>query len=216
MKPKRQLLQSRWVYRTLREVWLVEDRIVEKRFLHHPGRHDVRPVWAREDRALRRLEGLPVPRSLGCYREDHAGGKGYVLRKTYLEGTPLRAMKTKDAQDLARLMAAIHQRLVVINDPATGNFLRQPDGQLACIDFGRSRTFHWRTLYFYFYVGKELARLGHDAFHDEPELWAAFLTSYRQHGDVLDHQRWLIHASRRYWEWHIRRRHQDAGLGAPA
>ena len=75
----RRLLHRRWVYHTLREVWMEDERIVEKRFQHFPGRRDFRPLWKREDRALRRLEGLPVPRSLGWQREHEPGGSVFVL-----------------------------------------------------------------------------------------------------------------------------------------
>ena len=65
----RRLLHRRWVYRTLREVWLVDEQVVEKRFLHHPGRRDWRPLWQREHRALERLAGFDpfTFRALQCY-----------------------------------------------------------------------------------------------------------------------------------------------------
>ncbi len=112
------------------------ERIVEKRFQHFPGRRDFRPLWKREDRALRRLEGLPVPHSLGWQREAEASGNVYVLRKTYVPGTPLLTASTRDAEDMGRLLASIHARRVVNNDPSTANFVRQPNGQLACITSG--------------------------------------------------------------------------------
>ncbi len=179
-KPSRVLLRSRWVRRTLREVWLVDGAVIEKRFVHHTGRRDRRPVWKWEDRALRRLEGLPVPRSLGWTRVPDPAGPCITLRRTYLAGHPLPAATPADLQDLGRLLANLHARLVVNNDPSWSNFIRTPGSELACLDFGRSRTFLWRSPAFYFYVGKEWARLFQNLNRD-PALWQAFASSYRHH-----------------------------------
>ena len=205
--PGRHLLHRRWVYRTLREVWVEDGRVVEKHFRQYSGRRDFRHLWKREHLALRRLEGLPVPRSLGWKRMRTPEGLDYVLRKTFLPGTPLVQATPRDAADMGQLLAAIHGRRVVNNDPSTANFIRQPDGQLACIDFGRSRTFWWASSFFYLYVGKELVRLYRTGLHEDPDLWQTFLASYHAHSDLLQHHALIITYSQRFWFWYEERRH---------
>lgn len=198
-EPRRQLLSRRWVYRTLREVVLEDGRHVVKRFVHHAGRHDRRRVWELEDHALRRLEGLPVPRSLGYRKGRCADGPEYVLRKEYICGSPLAKPAAADAADMGRLLAAIHQRCVVTGDPALANFLRTPEGELYFIDFGRSRIFGRRSPLFYAYVGKELARCSRTGLPGRADLWAAFREAYD--GAFPLHPAWrrLVDASFRYW-----------------
>ena len=206
---QRRLLHRRWVYHTLREVWMVDESVVEKRFQHFPGRRDWRPLWQREHRALQHLTGLPVPRSLGWHRESSAQGPVHVLQKTFVPGEPLRTTTVRDATDMGALLAAFHQRLVVNNDPSPTNFVRTPEGHLACIDFGRSRTFRWRSSYFYFYVGKELARLYRTGLMNCPALWEAFLASYQQHSTLLQHHQKMIRWSFLFWRWRARHRHHE-------
>mgnify|MGYP003589099473 CR=1 FL=1 len=208
----RRLLHRRWVYRTLREVWLVDEQVVEKRFLHHPGRRDWRPLWQRGHRALERLAGLPVPRSLGWHREMAPEGPLYILRKTYLAGRPLHTVTPDDARYMGSLLCALHGRGVVNNDPAPDNFIRTPDGTLACVDFGRSRTFHWRSLYFYFYVGKELARLHRTGLTLCPALWTAFLAGYYACSTTSRVQRLVIQGSYRFWLWSGQRHHAHPAM----
>ncbi len=184
----------------------MEEHLVEKRYIHHPGRRDWRPIWRWEDRALRRLIGLPVPQSLGWHREQTPDGPAYILRKTYLEGTPLGRITEQEARELGQLMASMHERRVVHNDPSPTNFIRTRDGRLGCIDFGRSRCFSWAHSLFFWYVGKELARLYWNLLSHAPELWCLFLQSYHAHSDNLSHHRFLIGGSHRFWIWRWRHR----------
>lgn len=203
----RRLLHRRWVYRTLREVWLVDGQTIEKHFTHHPGRRDWRPLWKREHEALIRLEGLPVPRSLGWHQTITPEGPCYILRKSYLPGDPLRQATMKDAEDMGALLARFHQRLVVNNDPALGNFVRAQDGTLACVDFGRSRTFRWPSGYYLFYVGKELSRLYRTSLQCRPDLWASFSAHYHAHSRLSVLGNALVRASFAYWNWRGLRHH---------
>ncbi len=199
--PNRRLLHRRWAYRTLREVWLVDGTVVEKHFTHYPGRRDIRPLWRREHLALSRLDGLPVPRSLGWTRERTPDGPRYILRKTYVPGRALTTITAKDATEMGRLMANFHARGVVNNDPAPSNFVRTPDGILFCVDFGRSRTFRYCSPYFFFYVGKELARLHRAGLGSCPILGKAFDKSYRALAAPSWWQRWVVQTSFNYWQW---------------
>lgn len=214
--PNRRLLHRRWVYRTLREVWLVDNTVVEKHFTHHAGRRDIRPLWRREDKALKRLEGLPVPRSLGWTRERTPEGPRYILRKTFVPGTPLTAITPQDAGDMGRLMAGFHDRGVVNNDPSPSNFVRAPDGTLYCVDFGRSRTFRWNSPYFYFYVGKELARLHRAGLGGCPVLGEIFNQSYHALKPRRCCQLAVVRLSFVYWRWRGYRHHPAPKLLEPS
>lgn len=209
LSQRRRLLHRRWVYHTLREVWMVDESLVEKRFQHFPGRRDWRPLWKREHQALQQLEGLPVPRSLGWRRDSSPQGPLYVLHKSFVPGEPLRTTTARDAADMGELLASFHQRLVVNNDPSPSNFVRTPEGQLACIDFGRSRTFRWKSSYFYFYVGKELARLYRTGLMSCPALWDSFLASYQRHSTLLQRHEKMVLWSFNFWRWRARRRHPE-------
>ncbi len=208
----RRLLHRRWVYRTLREVWLVDGQVVEKRFLHHPGRRDRRPLWQREHRALERLAGLPVPRSLGWHRETAPDGPLYILRKTFIPGRALQTVTPNDARDMGALLCALHDRGVVNNDPAPDNFIRTAEGTLACVDFGRSRTFHWRSPFFFFYVGKELARLHRTGLKLCPTLWVSFQEGYHASRSTTPLQRLIIQSSYRFWLWSGQRHHAHPAM----
>ncbi|HMP75351.1 MAG TPA: hypothetical protein PKE12_03545 [Kiritimatiellia bacterium] len=199
------LLQRRWVYRTLREVYLERDGVVAKRFVHHPGRRDWRPVWRWEHAALERLTGLPVPRSLGYGRRDGDEGREIILRKEFLAGEPLKRVGGREALEMARLLAAIHERGVITGDPSRENFLRRPDGGLAFIDFGRARTFRFRSPYYHFYVGKELSRFYRTALGAHAAAWwPAALQAYRERYALSSPFEFLRTLSFRYWLWRKR------------
>lgn len=172
------LLSSRWVYRTLREVYLENHSVVLKRFVHHPGRRDFRRVWAREDRALRRLIGLPVPATFGFQRRQANGIVEYLLRKSFIPGEPLTQLDAETAGAMGALLGRIHARRVVTCDPSRANFIRAPDGVLHFIDFGRARTFFWQTPLFLFYAGKDLARCYRTGVGSDPVLWAPLEAAY--------------------------------------
>jgi tRNA A-37 threonylcarbamoyl transferase component Bud32 len=204
--PARQLLSRRWVYRTLREVYLEDGREIVKRFVHHKGRRDWRRVWQREDCALRRLEGLPVPKTHGYCKNRSAEGPEYILRKQYIAGTPLTTLTTQEAQDMGTLLARIHERGVVTGDPSHENFLRAIDGELYFIDFGRARTWRMRTPLFYLYAGKDLARLYRTGLPGRADLWPVFLQAYRATFSLAHPWDWLLSASLHYWRHRWRQR----------
>lgn len=187
------------MHRTLREVYLEDGHTILKRFVHYPGRRDLRRVWAREDHALRRLEGLPVPRSYGFTAGRAPEGPEVLLRKEYIPGTPLHTTSAENAADLGRLLGRIHARAVVTCDPAMANFVRTQAGELYAIDFGRARTFMFRTPYFYFYAGKEMARVFHSAILGRADLWHVFRQSYFEQFRPPRAMRTLAEFSTRYW-----------------
>lgn len=141
---------------TVRNVYVLDERVLIKTFTEHPGKRDHKKPWAQEHRALQWLKGLPVPESHGCDtvpRQD--GRRMYVLRKEYVHGTPLDTPDTATIRQFAELMAHMHRRGVVANDPARANVLRRADGPLAVIDLGKAKLFRWKTPRFWWYLGKE-------------------------------------------------------------
>lgn len=209
------LLSRRWVYRTLREVYLEDGLVIAKRFVHHRGRRDCRRVWVREHNALKRLAGLPVPRSYGHGVHDGPEGREIILRKEYIAGEPLARAGFREAVEMARLLAAIHERMVVTNDPSLANFIRRPDGSLAYVDFGRARTFWFRSPYYHFYVGKELARFYRTGLQGRAELWPDAFAAYKERYRLLSPFCALRTFSFRFWLW--RKRHhapRDASSAA--
>lgn len=202
------LVKSRWVYRTLREVFITSNGFVIKRFSHFPGRRDLRKVWQKEHRALERLVDLEVPASFGYVSTEQPDGVTSVAYvRECLDGRPLTQFDEDNLALVARLLARIHHRGVVTLDPQAENFLLcSGNGQrLAFIDFGRARCFSTRNPWLFFNIGKEMLRL-----QREGKLTPAQFTTY------LDHYRkaagwgapaWsAIMTSYRLWRWRYQRK----------
>jgi hypothetical protein len=140
----------------VRNVYVLDERVLIKTFTEHPGKRDRRTPWVREHNALQWLMGLPVPASLGCDTVRRRDGRAmFVLRKEYLPGEPLETLNARSIRQFAELMGGIHARGVVANDPARANVLQGNDGRLAVLDFGKARLFRWKTPRFWWYIGKE-------------------------------------------------------------
>lgn len=181
--------------------------MLAKRFRHFPGRRDWRRVWKWEDRALRRLAGLPVPRTFGYGVHPGPDGREIILRKEFLEGEPLATVTPREAVEMARLLAAIHDRLVITGDPSVQNFIRRPDGSLAFLDFGRARTFWFHSPYYHGYVGKELVRFYRTGLGGLSANWEAALQAYREASRFGRVACWLQNACFWYWLARQTRKH---------
>lgn len=141
---------------TVRNVYVLDERVLIKTFTEHPGKRDRKKPWIQEHTALQWLKGLPVPESLGCDTVPRRDGRTmFVLRKTYLPGAPLETLDAQSIRRFAELMGAMNAIGVVANDPARANVLQQTGGGLAMFDFGKAKCFRWKTPYFWWYLGKE-------------------------------------------------------------
>jgi len=197
----------------LREVFFYK-KFVVKRFVKLKAFPDVRKVWKMEDRALKRLEGLAFPKSLGFTEKKFQGVKEIIYGREYIEGTPVKWLDASDVGELAELMAKIHRRGVITCDPAPDNFLRRANGKLMFIDFGRSKIVNPRGPIFLYRIGKELARIQGRAFFNDRVLFSKFLNHYSQLIDLSPNQWKFVNFiyfvwARYWWVRHKRRTGHD-------
>ncbi|WP_148861672.1 BUD32 family EKC/KEOPS complex subunit [Marinobacter fonticola] len=199
-------LKSRWIHNTRREVYITPSGYVLKRFCQFPGRKDFRRVWRREHRALARLEGLSVPRSLGYMQADHSAGRSSVLYvRSCLAGDPLEHIALPDIPRVADLFATFHNRGVVTLDPQPENFLHpasQPD-TLAFIDFGRARVYNAVNPLLYISIGKEMLRLTREGRLSDEQL-EQVLARYAESKKMNGLAGMLIHLGLAFWRWRYR------------
>ncbi|BES69906.1 hypothetical protein RE428_09240 [Marinobacter nanhaiticus D15-8W] len=199
-------LKSRWIHHTLREVYITPSGYVLKRFCQFPGRKDFRRVWVREHRALVKLEGLPVPRTLGYIRAEHSPGHHSILYvRSCLAGQPLQRIEPTDISKVAVLFAAFHGRGVVTLDPQPENFLHpenEPD-KLAFIDFGRARVYRLMNPLLHIAIGKEMLRLTREGqlSADELDQLMARYAVERKIGVLASH---LVRLGLGFWRWRYR------------
>lgn len=125
----------------LREVFVLDNRYVLKRFTWELGDRNPRPLWRIEHEALARLDGLPFPRSVGYRRRDRDGRACMEYVRSYLPGAPVETFGLREARRAGNLLAAAHARGVVTDDALKGNFLALPDGELGFVDLGRARIY---------------------------------------------------------------------------
>jgi hypothetical protein len=162
----------------LREVFVLDQRFVLKRFTWDPGTQHPRPLWKIEHEALSRLEGLPFPRSVGYRRRDHDKKAIMEYVRSYLPGSPVDCFGLVEARQAARLLAAAHARGVVTDDALKGNFLTLQDGDLGFVDLGRARVYPRPTPAMVLFVGRELAKFRRHCLEHQPELVTAFEEAY--------------------------------------
>ena len=191
---------------TLRTVWSDGEHIIKKyKRVRWPG--DTRRPWILEHRCLTRLHsrGVPAPLSWGI---DHVS-KGTVLyRRQFVHGSILADLDNSKSNALADHLSAIHGAGVTTNDIALDNILITDKGQMIFVDYGRGRVFHFRSPLFYFYVGKELARVRRRLFPESADTWTKFCERYG-HNTHYPSWGWLvIRISSKYWlkrwrvDWH--------------
>lgn len=195
-------IKQRWIHHTLREVFLSDRGFVLKRYSHFPGRKDYRRVWNREHRALSKLQGLPVPQSMGFVSVKHQTGiSGVLYLRTLLPGKPVAWESDHQVSQLPDLLAAFHRRGVVTLDPQRDNFILTGNTQqtLGFIDFGRSRVFSRRSLLMLINLGKEFSRLTNEG-GLSPEQMAYVLERYRSQMAFSSWQSRIFDRSFEYWQ----------------
>lgn len=161
----------------IHEIYLYDQTLV-KRFIKTAPRPDTRKVWKMEDTALRRLEGLNVPKTYGFVEKNCNGATEIIYAREYLEGKPVESFAEADIEPLARLMVKIHQRGVITRDPSLDNFVRTPGGKILFIDFGRSVILNPKNPAIIDYLGKELARIHCHAFAGDDQLYSRYHKAY--------------------------------------
>ncbi len=161
----------------IHEIYLYDQTLV-KRFIKIAPRPDTRKVWKMEDMALRRLEGLNVPKTYGFVEKNCNNATEIIYAREYLEGKVVESFVEEDIEPLARMMAQIHQRGVITRDPSLDNFIRTPDGKILFIDFGRSVVLNPKNPAIIVFLGKELARMHCHAFAGDDQLYNLYHEKY--------------------------------------
>jgi hypothetical protein len=161
----------------IREVYFYDGMIV-KRFVKLAVLPDTRRVWALEHKALKRLEGLPTPKSHGFVEKKTNGIKEIIYARDFVEGAPVEKFRSEDIRPLAWIMARIHRRGVITRDPHLDNFIRAEDGKIVFFDFGRAVVLHRKNPILVLLIGKELARILVHAGLNESGLQEFFLDHY--------------------------------------
>lgn len=192
-----ELLRKRRAKETQRSVFRVDGHYTVKKFEIPLDVRAYRRPWLAEDACLRRLDGDGAPRSFGWIEEIEADQRTVWLVKEYLPGTPLDAFTLADLPAVARLMARIHNRLIITDDASAGNFIRTLDGEMQFLDFGRAKLFRRPGLGFDLHIGWELAKLRREGFRWDNKLWQAFIPLYveARGGSRLRHGRIFAAAS---------------------
>ncbi|NWN92697.1 hypothetical protein HLV39_14465 [Marinobacter adhaerens] len=204
------LIKKRWAYNTLREVFLTENGYVLKRYTHFPGRKDYRKIWQREHDALKRLDGLNTPDSVGyLYVKHSARITGTLHLRTFLPGSAVDWSSEQNVQNLAALIASIHKRHVAILDPQYENFIctHSCPNAIGFIDFGRARVFSSMNFLMLFHIGKDLAKLNINGRLNSRQI-ETFSQNYQNLMQFSSLQNSVISFSRNYW---LRRRARKYG-----
>jgi tRNA A-37 threonylcarbamoyl transferase component Bud32 len=200
------LIQKKTKGNITREVYRY-DQILIKRFLKTRLFPDMRPVWKWEDRALQRLAGLAVPVTYGFRKQRLKRVSEIIYAREYVQGRPLRAFTLKDMVPLGKIMAQIHQRGVITRDPAPDNYIKTPNGDILCIDFGRAALLSSRNPVLWHYLGKEMARLRYHALSGDRELFRRFQEAYFETLPAGPVHRWLIDRVSSLWYRRFTRKH---------
>lgn len=200
------LLQRKRKGNITREVYRY-DQILIKRFLKTRLFPDNRQVWKLEDRALQRLAGLAVPATYGFRIQKLKGVSEIIYAREYVQGRPFDTFTLEDMMPLGKIMAQIHQRGVITRDPAPNNFIKTPNGDILCIDFGRAALLSPRNPALWHYLGKEMARLRYHALSGDKELYRCFQEIYFEVLPAGPAHRWLIDRVSSLWYRRFTRKH---------
>lgn len=199
--PRLRRMRHRWINRTEHHVWIFDNRVVIKKYVLHPGKQSRWKTWNKERRAFRRLRGLAVPALFGYFATREANGlRAHVLFTEYLHGHNVAALEGIAIEEFAELMASIHTRDVVTNDPKPANLIRTEAGRLAFFDFGRATFYPLQGPVYWWYLGKELSRTYRKALREMPGNMAIYAPRYfAALGMPRGWRRILLQTAFRYW-----------------
>jgi tRNA A-37 threonylcarbamoyl transferase component Bud32 len=175
---ERRLLTERRARDGYRRASLLDERYVLKEFVYAPREHPARRPWRHEHAALTHLADPALPASVG-YVSDETDGEWRVrYLRGYVPGVALEGFDAAVAAEAGVLLAGLHARGVVTDDPLTQNFMRAPDGRLFFLDFGKSRIFSPRNPLLLAWIALEHCRYLRASLGGDRELWAAFREAY--------------------------------------
>ena len=186
-----------------RKVFIRNAVLVEKVYRMTPGLRDRKHSWKFEDRALKQLEGLNVPRSYGYrFGRDLEDQAVCVLTKDYVAGKKPQSVDDPLLRKLASVLAKFHQRGVVTNDCSLDNMLLSDQDELWIFDFSKARTFKKGNPLLYYYMGRELFKVRRRVLDHRDDLYADFCSYYFSEIHALVRIRvGLIRQSARYLIW---------------
>lgn len=172
------LLQKRNVRGVCREVFLVGNGYVVKRYTHEGRPPLFRRPWVQEDRALHRLRGEGAPLPVGYISETSGGRRRVILVRHFVPGEPIENLDAPILEEIAALMVRFHGSGVTTDDAHRHNFIRDLRGQLAFLDFGRARIFSRYDPLLFAGVAVDLHRFYRAALKRDRNLWKIFLEAY--------------------------------------
>jgi tRNA A-37 threonylcarbamoyl transferase component Bud32 len=172
------LLQTRHVRGVHREVFLTGDGHVVKRYTHEGRPPLIRRPWIQEHRALSRLQGQGAPLPVGYISEVSAGRRRVILVRHYVEGAPVKAIEASILEEIAALLVRFHDAGVTTDDAHRHNFIRNANGNLVFLDFGRARIFARHSPLLFAGVAVDLHRFYRAALKRNQDLWERFLDAY--------------------------------------
>ncbi len=169
-----------------------------KEFVREKFPGDLRRPWRREHKALIRLEqkGVEAPRSFG-YRRDGRGTISYY--REFVPGQSVDQIGAEILSPLVKHLADIHCAGIIVGDLIPDNLIKIADSQVMFIDFGRARTFRFRSPLFFFHAGKELVRIYREALLKDKELWRCAQSLYDENARWSRAGKSIIRFAERYW-----------------
>jgi serine/threonine protein kinase len=171
-----QLVKRRQRKETLREVYTDGAKYVYKRYIVSSYKILYPRPWISEAKALIRANGLPVPKYVSIYAGTNCHGKPeFILQRTFIPGHKIDPLNMLHTEEMARLLARLHQRGIITRDAAIDNFLLALDGTVCFIDFGSAKTLLYPS---YYDIGSELAKFAHGTLFYNADLWQHFLRHY--------------------------------------
>lgn len=191
------ILQEKLSRGTLRKVLYTNDRIYKHfTMVKWPG--DLRKPWRLEASALKFLQekGIECPQLVSL----HESSGEAELCKEFVVGEPLSKVSMSNVELVAATLARINAAGVFTCDPHVGNFLEVATDKITFIDFGRSRIYRTRSLFFLLYLGKERARIAHLLLPGtEGHVKEAFWNAYTESLGVINDPASIAVISEKYW-----------------
>lgn len=172
------LLKRRQRKETLREVYVKGREALIKRYLVDKNARFYPKPWRIEDRALRRLEGLPVPRSHGFTETIDDGRREAIFTREFIEGSCISKADSANIPLMASLVAGIHSRGVITRDLDVGNFLIGRGNRMYFLDFGKALVFDRAGPLACWWMGSDLARFMKNVLDYDRERWGIFWRAY--------------------------------------